>query len=126
MFDYLMGIVCYCMVVVGDKVINKIYFVGGLINLYNYNGIGYNVEFLIVDDVIWIFDIVEGIWVILKIEVEVFMMDYCGLINVNGFWVIIGGMFGVQFVISKVILYFLIFVEVYCLFKSQVSFDVLK
>lgn len=95
MFDYLMGFVCYCMVVVGDKDISKIYFVGGLINLYNYNGIGYNGEFLIVDDVIWIFDIVEEIWVILKIDVEVFIMDYCGLINVNGFWSIIGGMFGV-------------------------------
>ena len=89
------------MAAAGNEATNKIYFVGGSTNPYNYNGIGYNGEPSTADDAIWTFDIAEGTWVISKTEAEAPTMDHRGLINVNGSWVTIGGMLGVQLVTSK-------------------------
>ncbi|HAD91215.1 MAG TPA: galactose oxidase, partial [Alteromonas macleodii] len=78
------------------------------------------------DDAIWTFDIAEGTWVISKTEAEAPTMDHRGLINVNGSWVTIGGMLGVQLVTSKVTSHFSTPAEVYCPSKSQASSDVSK
>ncbi|WP_421713352.1 hypothetical protein [Alteromonas abrolhosensis] len=120
------GTTRYRMAAAGDKATNKIYFVGGSTNPYNYNGIGYNGEPSTADDAIWIFDIAEGTWVISKTEAEAPTMDHRGLINVNGSWSTIGGMLGAQLVTSKVIPHFSTPSEVFCLSKSQASSGVSK
>ncbi|MCG8496666.1 MAG: hypothetical protein MI796_11570, partial [Enterobacterales bacterium] len=65
--------------------------------------------------------IAEGTWVISKTEAEAPTMDHRGLINVNGSWVTIGGMLGVQLVTSKVIPHFSTLAEVSCLSKRQAN-----
>ena len=124
--DHPTGTARYRMAAAGNKDTNKIYFVGGSTNPYNYNGIGYNGEPSTADDAIWIFDIAEETWVILKTDAEVPTMDHRGLINVNGSWSTIGGMLGAQLVTSKVTSHFSTPAEVYCPSKSQASSDVSK
>ena len=124
--DHPTGAARYRMAAAGNEATNKIYFVGGSTNPYNYNGIGYNGEPSTADDAIWTFDIAEGTWVISKTEAEAPTMDHRGLINVNGSWVTIGGMLGAQLVTSKVIPHFSTLAEVSCPSKSQVSSGVSK
>ncbi|MDY6976508.1 MAG: galactose oxidase [Pseudomonadota bacterium] len=124
--DHPTGTSRYRMAAAGDKATNKIYFVGGSTNPYNYNGIGYNGEPSTADDAIWIFDIAEGTWVISKTEAEVPTMDHRGLINVNSSWSTIGGMLGAQHVTSKVTPHFSTLAEVSCLSKSQANSGVSK
>ncbi|TKB02403.1 galactose oxidase [Alteromonas portus] len=124
--DHPTGTARYRMAAAGDKATNKIYFVGGSTNPYNYNGIGYNGEPSTADDAIWTFDIAEGTWVISKTEAEAPTMDHRGLINVNGSWVTIGGMLGAQLVTSKVTSHFSTPAEVSCPSKSQASSGVSK
>lgn len=124
--DHPTGTARYRMAAAGDEATNKIYFVGGSTNPYNYNGIGYNGEPSTADDAIWTFDIAEGTWVISKTEAEAPTMDHRGLINVNGSWVTIGGMLGAQHVTSKVTSHFSTLTEVNCPFKSQASSGVSK
>jgi hypothetical protein len=119
--DHPTGTARYRMAAAGDKATNKIYFVGGSINPYNYNGIGYNGEPSTADDAIWTFDIAEGTWVISKTEAEAPTMDHRGLINVNGSWSTIGGMLGAQRVTSKVTSHFSTLAEVSCLSKRQAN-----
>lgn len=120
------GTARYRMAAAGDEATNKIYFVGGSTNPYNYNGIGYNGEPSTADDAIWAFDIAKETWSISKTEAEVPTMDHRGLINVNGSWVTIGGMLGAQRVTSKVTTHFSTPAEVSCLSKSQAISDVSK
>ena len=124
--DHPTGAARYRMAAAGNEATNKIYFVGGSTNPYNYNGIGYNGEPSTADDAIWTFDIAEGTWVISKTEAEAPTMDHRGLINVNGSWVTIGGMLGVQLVTRKVTSHFSTPAEVSCPSKSQVSSGVSK
>ena len=104
--DHPTGTARYRMAAAGNEATNKIYFVGGSTNPYNYNGIGYNGEPSTADDAIWTFDIAEETWAISKTDAEAPTMDHRGLINVNGSWVTIGGMMGAQRVTSKVITHF--------------------
>ncbi len=122
--DHPTGTARYRMAAAGDKATNKIYFVGGSTNPYNYNGIGYNGEPSTADDAIWTFDIVEGTWVISKTEAEAPTMDHRGLINVNGSWVTIGGMLGAQRVTNKVTSHFSALAEASCSLTQQTSSDV--
>jgi N-acetylneuraminic acid mutarotase len=124
--DHPTGTARYRMAAAGDEATNKIYFVGGSTNPYNYNGIGYNGEPSTADDAIWTFDIAEGTWVISKTKAEVPTMDHRGLINVNGSWYTVGGMLGAQLVTSKVTSHFSTRAEVSCPFKSQASSGVSK
>ncbi|AMN12300.1 galactose oxidase [Alteromonas macleodii] len=124
--DHPTGAARYRMAAAGNEATNKIYFVGGSTNPYNYNGIGYNGEPSTADDAIWTFDIAEGTWVISKTEAEAPTMDHRGLINVNGSWVTIGGMLGVQLVTRKVTSHFSTPAEVYCPSRSQASSGVSK
>lgn len=112
------------MAAAGDEASNKIYFVGGSTNPYNYNGIGYNGKPSTADGAIWTFDIAKETWAISKTEAETPTMDHRGLINVNGSWSTIGGMLGAQHVTSKVISHFSTLEEVSRLSKSQASSDV--
>ncbi|CAA0364932.1 Kelch motif domain-containing protein [Alteromonas infernus] len=120
------GTARYRMAAAGDKATNKIYFVGGSTNPYNYNGIGYNGEPSNADSAIWTFDIAEETWVISKTEAEAPTMDHRGLINVNGSWYTVGGMLDAQLVTSKVTSHFSTPVEVSCPSKSQASSGVSK
>ncbi|MCZ8530140.1 Kelch repeat-containing protein [Alteromonas sp. PRIM-21] len=122
--DHPTGTARYRMAAAGDKTTNKIYFVGGSTNPYNYNGIGYNGEPSTADDAIWAFDIAEETWVISKTEAEAPTMDHRGLINVNGSWVTIGGMLGAQRVTSKVTTHFSALAEASCSPTQQTSFNV--
>lgn len=122
--DHPTGTARYRMAAAGDKATNKIYFVGGSTNPYNYNGIGYNGEPSTADDAIWTFDIAEETWAISKTDAEAPTMDHRGLINVNGSWVTIGGMLGAQRVTSKVTTHFSALAEVSCPSKSQASSNV--
>ena len=108
------GTARYRMAAAGDEATNKIYFVGGSTNPYNYNGIGYNGEPSTADDAIWTFDLAEGTWVISKTGAEAPTMDHRGLINVNGSWVTVGGMLGTQRVTSKVTSHFSTLTEMSC------------
>ena len=114
----------YRMAAAGDEATNKIYFVGGSTNPYNYNGIGYNGKPSTADGAIWTFDIAKETWAIPKTEAEAPTMDHRGLIDINGTWITIGGMIGAQHVTSKVISHFSTLEEVSCLSKSQASSDV--
>ncbi|APD94542.1 galactose oxidase [Alteromonas mediterranea] len=114
----------YRMAAAGDEATDKIYFVGGSTNPYNYNGIGYNGEPSTADDAIWAFDIAKETWVISKTEAEAPTMDHRGLINVNGSWVTIGGMLGAQRVTSKVTTHFSALVEASCSPRRQTSSNV--
>ena len=122
--DHPTGTARYRMAAAGDKATNKIYFVGGSTNPYNYNGIGYNGESSTADDAIWTFDIVEGTWVISKTEAEAPTMDHRGLINVNGSWVTIGGMLGAQRVTNKVTKHLSALAEASCSPTQQTSSNV--
>ena len=122
--DHPTGTARYRMAAAGDKATNKIYFVGGSTNPYNYNGIGYNGEPSTADDAIWTFDIVEGTWVISKTEAEAPTMDHRGLINVNGSWVTIGGMLGAQRVTNKVTKHLSALAEASCSPTQQTSSNV--
>jgi len=118
------GTTRYRMAAAGDKATNKIYFVGGSTNPYNYNGIGYNGEPSTADDAIWTFDIAEETWVISKTEAVAPTMDHRGLIDINGTWVTIGGMLGAQRVTSKVTSHFSALAEASCSLTQQTSSDV--
>lgn len=118
------GTARYRMAAAGDKAMNKIYFVGGSTNPYNYNGIGYNGEPSTANDAIWAFDIAKETWGISKTEAEAPTMDHRGLINVNGSWVTIGGMLGAQRVTSKVIKHFSAHAEAPCSPTQQTSSNV--
>jgi len=116
----------YRMAAAGDEATNKIYFVGGSTNPYNYNGIGYNGKPSTGDGAIWTFDIAKETWAISKTEAEAPTMDHRGLIDINGTWITIGGMLGAQHVTSKVISHFSTLAEGPCLSKSQARSDVSK
>ncbi|MBT3133523.1 galactose oxidase [Alteromonas sp. ALT199] len=118
------GTARYRMAAAGDEATNKIYFVGGSTNPYNYNGIGYNGEPSTANDAIWAFDIAKETWGISKTEAEASTMDHRGLINVNGSWVTIGGMLGAQRVTSKVIKHFSAHAEASCSPTQQTSSNV--
>ena len=118
------GTARYRMAAAGDKATNKIYFVGGSTNPYNYNGIGYNGEPSNADSAIWTFDIAEETWVISKTEAVAPTMDHRGLIDINGTWVTIGGMLGAQRVTSKVTSHFSALAEASCSLTQQASSEV--
>lgn len=124
--DHPTGTARYRMAAAGDKATNKIYFVGGSTNPYNYNGIGYNGEPSNADSAIWTFDIAEETWVISKTEAVAPTMDHRGLIDINGTWVTVGGMLDAQLVTSKVTSHFSTPAEVSCPSKSQASSGVSK
>jgi len=115
------GAARYRMAAAGDDATNKIYFVGGSTNPYNYNGIGYDGEPSTADDAIWTFDIANETWVISKTEAETPTMDHRGLINVNGSWITIGGMIDAQQVTNKILSHFSTPAMVSCSPNSQGS-----
>lgn len=57
---YLIGVVYYCMVVISFN--GDIYMLGGFVNLYNYNGIGYNGKLVLVSNYVWCFDVDKNNW----------------------------------------------------------------
>jgi len=122
--DHPTGTARYRMAAAGDEATNKIYFVGGSTNPYNYNGIDYNGEPSNADSAIWTFDIAEETWVISKTEAVAPTMDHRGLIDINGTWVTIGGMLGAQRVTSKVTSHFSALAEASCSLTQQASSDV--
>ena len=95
------GTARYRMASAGDTESNRILFVGGSNNPYNYNGIGYNGKPSEPSADIWVYNIATGKWTITTSPTPT--MDHRGLIQIDGRWVTIGGMSRRQKVLSKII-----------------------
>jgi len=79
---------------------NKIIFIGGSTNPYNYNGIGYDGVPSSASDAIWIFDTKDDTWQVTTSKHR--SMDHRGLLNNNNELLTIGGMNNQQQVISNI------------------------
>lgn len=91
----------YRMAAAGDPDNDRILFVGGSLNPYNFNGIGYNGQPSSPTAEVWSYHVDKKRW-------EVFnskniTMDHRGLLNLNGTWYTIGGMVTNQQVIGDVL-----------------------
>lgn len=95
------GTARYRMASAGDTESNRILFVGGSNNPYNYNGIGYNGKPSEPSADIWVYNIASGKWSITTSPTPT--MDHRGLIQIKGRWVTIGGMMNGQTVSQRVI-----------------------
>lgn len=79
----------------GDLEGNRILFVGGTPNAYNYTGIGYNGEPSDPKKHVFAWDFTKDNWVAYK-DKPVASMDHRGLIKWGGDWITIGGLFSEQ------------------------------
>ncbi len=86
----------------GDPEGNRILFVGGTSNAYNYNGIGYNGEPSKPTAHVFAWDFTNDNWVAYK-DKPVASMDHRGLVKLGGKWFTIGGMVGAQQVTARVL-----------------------
>ena len=86
----------------GDTAGNRVLFVGGTSNAYNYNGIGYNGVPSKPTAHVFAWDFTADNWVAYK-DKPVPSMDHRGLVKVGEEWFTIGGMIGEQEVTGKAI-----------------------
>ncbi len=86
----------------GDAQGNRVLFVGGTSNAYNYNGIGYNGEPSKPTAHVFAWDFTRDNWVAYT-DKPMPSMDHRGLVKVDGQWVTIGGMVGAQQVAGEVL-----------------------
>ncbi len=84
----------------GDVEGNRVLFVGGTSNAYNYDGIGYNGNPSKPTAHVFAWDFVKDVWVAYPNK-PVPSMDHRGLVKLSGKWFTIGGMVGVQEVTGK-------------------------
>jgi N-acetylneuraminic acid mutarotase len=85
----------YRMAATGDAVLNKIIFVGGSDNPYNFNGIGYNGVPSKPVNTVFAYDLTDNEW--MKIgNLNTAGMDYRGLLKFKNNFATIGGMDGEQ------------------------------
>ena len=87
----------------GDETGNRVLFVGGTSNAYNYNGIGYNGEPSKPTAHVFAWDFTRDNWVAYT-DKSTASMDHRGLVKIGGQWFTIGGMTGAQAVDGKVLL----------------------
>lgn len=80
---------------VGDVEENRVLFVGGTPNAYNYNGIGYNGVPSAPKAHVFAWDFTADNWVALE-DKPVASMDHRGMLMLRSKWVTIGGMVGAQ------------------------------
>lgn len=90
----------YRMAAAGDIYTGDIVFVGGSVNPYNFNGIGYNGEPSVPDANVWRYNVDSRRWSLFKTATPT--MDHRGLLRVGKDWVTIGGMSFDQKVIADV------------------------
>lgn len=90
----------YRMAAAGDPENDRILFVGGSLNPYNFNGIGYNGQPSEPTTDIWSYNVDKRTWETLKSEAST--MDHRGLINIDHAWYTIGGIANKQVVIPNV------------------------
>ncbi|WP_262694962.1 Kelch repeat-containing protein [Kordiimonas aquimaris] len=81
----------------GDSIGNRVLFVGGTSNAYNYNGIGYNGEPSKPTKHVFAWDFTKDNWVAYE-DKPVASMDHRGLMKVGEEWFTIGGMIDGQIV----------------------------
>lgn len=86
----------------GDAQGNRVLFVGGTSNAYNYNGIGYNGEPSRPTAHVFAWDFTRDNWVAYR-DKPASSMDHRGLVNFKGQWFTIGGMVGEQEVTGKIL-----------------------
>lgn len=80
----------YRMAAAGDDQHNQILFVGGSINPYNYNGIGYDGNPSEPSNQIWQFDLDSNQWHLTTHDLPT--MDHRGLLKIDEKWAVLGGM----------------------------------
>ena len=90
----------YRMAAAGDPENDRILFVGGSLNPYNFNGIGYNGQPSEPTTEIWSYHVDKRTWEIIKSENAT--MDHRGLINIGDSWFTLGGIASKQIVIPDV------------------------
>lgn len=86
----------------GDVAGNRVLFVGGTPNAYNYTGIGYNGTPSSPKKHVFAWDFTKDNWVAYK-DKPVASMDHRGLMVWEGHWITIGGMIGDQQVTGQVL-----------------------
>lgn len=89
----------YRMAAVGDVENDRILFIGGATNPYNFNGIGYDGNPAEPSNEIWSYHIGKRSWKVL--ESAHATMDHRGLIQVGDKWLTVGGMGEKQTVLDK-------------------------
>lgn len=94
------GAARYRMAATGISKTNKIYFLGGSENPYNYNGVGYNGVPSKANSKLWIYDVKTTKWSVKSTSLDT--MDHRGLIAIQNQLVVIGGMNSRQEVLNKV------------------------
>jgi len=90
----------YRMAAVGDETNERIVFVGGSDNPYNYNGIGYNGDPSKAENSVFAYDLLNYAWQELG-AVENPTMDHRGLLKYNDQFITVGGMDSNQNVLTK-------------------------
>ncbi len=91
----------YRMASTGSKTLNKIIFVGGSDNPYNFNGIGYNGTPSEPNDLIFAYDFTTNNWQELGIQ-KTPSMDHRGLLELNDKFYILGGILSKQKTTNKI------------------------
>lgn len=86
----------------GDASGNRVLFVGGTSNPYNYNGIGYNDDPSKPTAHVFAWDFTKDNWVAYR-DKPTASMDHRGLLNFKGQWFTIGGLIGAQEVTGHVL-----------------------
>jgi len=86
----------------GDVQGNRVLFVGGTSNAYNYNGIGYNGEPSKPTAHVFAWDFAKDNWVAYP-DKPVPSMDHRGLLKFNGQWITVGGITGDQQVTGEIL-----------------------
>lgn len=77
-----------------------ILFIGGSVNPYNYNGIGYDGNASVPDEKIWFYDFAQQQWLITKNDSPT--MDHRGLLETEEHLLIIGGIATKQVVLKEI------------------------
>jgi N-acetylneuraminic acid mutarotase len=86
----------------GDTEGNRVLFVGGTPNAYNYNGIGYNGAPSKPQKHVFAWDFARDNWVAYE-DKPVASMDHRGLVHWQGDWITIGGLTGAQQVTAEIL-----------------------
>jgi len=92
----------YRMAGAGDKTENRVLFVGGTPNAYNYSGIGYNGEPSEPKAHVFGWDFTKDNWVAYPDKATA-SMDHRGLLKWDGDWITVGGMLEGQLVSNRVL-----------------------
>jgi len=85
---------------ISDASMHGVMFIGGSVNPYNYNGIGYNGKASSPDDKIWFYDIAQNRWITFNNPTPT--MDHRGLLQDSERFYIPGGMAEQQRVLNRV------------------------